>query len=36
MIERLGVAVIEQMLVAHDLLDRKSEILGLNTGEGQS
>jgi dissimilatory sulfite reductase (desulfoviridin) alpha/beta subunit len=34
MIERLGVAVTGQMLIAHDLLDRKSEILGLNTGEG--
>lgn len=32
MIERLGVAETEQMLIAHDLLDRKSEILGLNTG----
>ena len=30
MIERLGVAVTEQMLNAHDLLDRKSEIIGLN------
>jgi dissimilatory sulfite reductase (desulfoviridin) alpha/beta subunit len=33
MIERFGVTVTEQMLVAHDLLNRKSEILGLSTGE---
>jgi hypothetical protein len=33
MIERFGVTVIEQMLITHDLLNRKSEILGLNTGE---
>jgi hypothetical protein len=33
MIERLGVAVTEQMLITHDLMHRKSEILGLNTGE---
>jgi dissimilatory sulfite reductase (desulfoviridin) alpha/beta subunit len=30
MIERLSVAVTEQMLVVHDLLGRKSKILGLN------
>ncbi len=30
MIERLGVAVTEQMLVTHDLIDRKSKILSLN------
>jgi len=34
MIERLGVAVSEQMVIAHDLLDRKPEILGLNTVGG--
>jgi dissimilatory sulfite reductase (desulfoviridin) alpha/beta subunit len=33
MIERFGVTVTEQMLIAHDLLNRKSEILGLNTGK---
>jgi dissimilatory sulfite reductase (desulfoviridin) alpha/beta subunit len=31
MIERLGAAVTEQMLIAHDLLDRKPVILGFNT-----
>jgi dissimilatory sulfite reductase (desulfoviridin) alpha/beta subunit len=34
MIERLGVGVTEQMLITHDLLDRKPEILGLNTVGG--
>jgi dissimilatory sulfite reductase (desulfoviridin) alpha/beta subunit len=33
MVERLGVAVTEQMLIAHDLLDRKQKILGLILGE---
>jgi dissimilatory sulfite reductase (desulfoviridin) alpha/beta subunit len=33
-IDRLGVAVTEQMLITHDLLDRKPEILGLNTAGG--
>jgi dissimilatory sulfite reductase (desulfoviridin) alpha/beta subunit len=34
LIERLGVAITEQILIAHDLLDRKPEILGSIIKEG--
>jgi len=36
MIERLGIPVTEQMLIAGDLLDRKTEILGLTLGKGSN